>query len=97
MDEKWTNTSSPSSRPMKPKPLVALNHLTVPTKRSSDIFFLLQNSFHVFPEIRRSTTCGRKIITVRTACQGKTGRRFVLRTSDHSTREVQTTPDHGHM
>src|SRR5512135_664255 len=42
MDEKCTNTSSPPSRPMKPKPLVALNHLTVPTKRSSDIFFLLQ-------------------------------------------------------
>src|SRR5258706_10778793 len=27
---KWTNTSSPPSREMKPKPFAALNHLTVP-------------------------------------------------------------------
>src|SRR5512135_977662 len=51
MDEKCTNTSSPPSRPMKPKPLVALNHLTVPTKRSSDMFFLspARNDFSRFP------------------------------------------------
>src|SRR4051794_35206138 len=32
MSDWWTNTSlDPSSGAMKPKPLVALNHLTVPT------------------------------------------------------------------
>src|SRR6202171_1013866 len=30
MDEKWTNTSSPFSLVMKPKPLASLNHLTLP-------------------------------------------------------------------
>src|SRR5690606_29043856 len=30
---KWTNTSSPFSRLMKPKPLASLNHLTVPVSR----------------------------------------------------------------
>src|SRR5690606_12978524 len=30
MERKWTNTSSPFSRLMKPKPLASLNHLTVP-------------------------------------------------------------------
>src|SRR3982751_2831046 len=38
MLEKWTNTSSPCSREMKPKPLSALKNLTVPciTKLFSD-------------------------------------------------------------
>src|SRR3974377_981552 len=30
MAEKWTKTSSPDWRLMNPKPLLALNHLTVP-------------------------------------------------------------------
>src|SRR6267378_2785367 len=30
MAEKWTNTSSPPSVVMNPKPLASLNHLTVP-------------------------------------------------------------------
>src|SRR5579872_739972 len=30
MEEKWTNTSSPLFREMKPYPFAALNHLTVP-------------------------------------------------------------------
>src|SRR5216110_3175043 len=30
MAEKWTNTSSPFSLVMKPKPLASLNHLTLP-------------------------------------------------------------------
>src|SRR5690606_636454 len=33
MARKWTNTSSPFSRLMKPKPLASLNHLTVPVCR----------------------------------------------------------------
>src|SRR5690606_38045078 len=35
MARKWTNTSSPFSRLMKPKPLASLNHLTVPVSRSA--------------------------------------------------------------
>src|SRR5512135_829806 len=38
MAEKCTNTSSPPSREMNPKPLLLLNHLTVPVIRSDIVF-----------------------------------------------------------
>src|SRR4030095_2740328 len=38
MAEKWTKTSFPPSRSIKPKPLSPLNHLTVPVIRSDIVF-----------------------------------------------------------
>src|SRR4030042_4020674 len=44
MEEKGTNTPSPSSRPMKPYPFVALNHFTVPLNLSVMLASLLRMS-----------------------------------------------------
>src|SRR6185436_18312988 len=42
MAEKWTKTSLPPSRSMKPKPLSPLNHLTVPIILSDIVCLLWQ-------------------------------------------------------
>src|SRR5258708_32566835 len=44
MAEKWTNTSSPVERWMKPYPLAPLNHFTVP-------FSLTKNSFQLYCDL----------------------------------------------
>src|ERR1700693_794383 len=41
MAEKWTKTSSPDWRWMNPKPLLALNHFTVPCSLTYLLTFLL--------------------------------------------------------
>ena len=38
--EKWTKTSSPLWRWMKPKPLLALNHFTVPCSFTDQFLFI---------------------------------------------------------
>src|ERR1700704_5258776 len=40
MLEKWTNTSSPCSREMKPKPFSALKNFTVPVAKPLSLHFI---------------------------------------------------------
>jgi hypothetical protein len=42
MAEKWTNTSSPLSRAIKPNPLAALNHFTVPVSFKKASFLVIE-------------------------------------------------------
>jgi hypothetical protein len=70
MAEKWTKTSSPFSRWIKPNPLAALNHFTVPVS-----FMFLSFSYAInFPhgskrERHSGRTCSRYVPTDSTACK----------------------------
>src|SRR5215207_9830616 len=71
MAEKWTKTSFPPSRSIKPKPLSPLNHLTVPLIRSDIVFASFGNSknfFRICLFHRRAKQNSPRIETVSCGC-----------------------------
>src|SRR5260370_37361480 len=73
MAEKWTNTSSPFSRWIKPNPLAALNHFTVPVSFIFLSFFLCDRLPARIERERYSrdgTRTSKYVPTDSTACKG---------------------------
>src|SRR5260370_1429405 len=73
MAEKWTNTSSPFSRWIKPNPLAALNHFTVPVSFIFLSFFLCDQLPARIERERYSqddTRTSKYVPTDSTACKG---------------------------
>src|SRR5258708_19272226 len=73
MAEKWTKTSSPFSRSIKPNPLAALNHFTVPVSFIFLSFFLCDRLPARIERERYSrdgTRTSKYVPTDSTACKG---------------------------
>src|SRR6266849_3089041 len=73
MAEKWTNTSSPFSRWIKPNPLAALNHFTLPVSFIFLSFFLCDRLPARIERERYSrdgTRTSKYVPTDSTACKG---------------------------
>src|SRR5574340_663424 len=63
MAEKWTKTSSPDCRWMNPKPLLALNHFTVPCSFNYVSLFCLSYLalLSTASSQKKDRTCGRAV------------------------------------
>src|SRR3954468_10158221 len=63
MAEKWTKTSSPVWRVMKPKPLASLNHFTVPCSMLLNTFKFLEFTLAIIGGLLEAETLNRETLT----------------------------------